>query len=760
MNAVTRKDAYPLPRVDDTLDTLAGSKWFSTLDLLSGYWQVEVDPNDREKTAFCTSEGLFEFCVMPFGLCNAPATFQRLMDAILAGLQWSSCLVYIDDLIIPGKTFPEHLDHLRQVFQRLKGAGLRLKPSKCNFCLKEVEFLGHVVGTEGVRTDPAKTEKVATWPVPTSKREVQQFLGLANYYRRFVKNFATIAKPLHHLTEKTAKFEWTEQAQSAFEELRLRLVTAPVLAFPDYTRPFILDTDASETGVGAVLSQLCEDGSECVVAYASRVLTRPERRYCVTRKELLAVVTFIQHFRSYLLGREFQLRTDHGSLTWLATFRQPEGQLARWLEKLQEFHFFIVHRPGKRHGNADSLSRRPCTQCGRDSHDDPPEASIAISACSPSAVLMDRPIEDLRQLQLDDGPTGLLLRAVEKGEKPDAGDVRREGPEAQRLLQLWDRLITDDGVLKRKYEDVCGHKSWQQLIVPHTLRDEIMLELHSGALEGHLGVDKTIAKIKERFYWPGIHADVDQWIRTCPECATRKSSPQRNRGPLHTIKAGYPLQVVAVDILGPLTESDGGNSYILVAGDYFTKWMEAYAIPNMEAVTVARKLVDQMFCRFSPPDQLHSDQGKQFESTVMREICNILGMKKTRTSPYHPQCDGLVERYNRTLLDMLATTTQNHPFDWEDQLPKVCMAYNTSVQASTGYTPFFLMFGRQARMPIDLMYGSGRKREVPTTQYATTMKKALEEAYRSVREKLTVSHARRKDTMIARSMVNHLLLVI
>ena len=195
---------------------------------------------------------------MSFGLCNAPATFQRLMDAILAGLQWSSCLVYIDDLIIPGKTFPEHLDHLRQVFQRLKGTRLRLKPSKCNFCLKEVECLGHVVGTEGVRTDPAKTEKVATWPVPTSKREVQQFLELANYYRRFVKNFATIAKPLHHLTEKTAKFEWTEQAQSAFEELRLRLVTAPVLAFPDYTRPFILDTDASETRVGAVLSQLCE----------------------------------------------------------------------------------------------------------------------------------------------------------------------------------------------------------------------------------------------------------------------------------------------------------------------------------------------------------------------------------------------------------------------------------------------------------------------------------------------------------------------
>jgi len=283
------------------------------------------------------------------------------------------------------------------------------------------------------------------------------------------------------------------------------------------------------------------------------------------------VVTFVQHFRSYLLGREFQLRTDHGSLTWLSNFKEPEGQLAWWLERLQEFHFRIIHRPGKRHGNADSLSQRPCTQCGRDSHEETPTATIP--APSPIAVLVQRSTQDLRKLQLEDGPISLLLQAVEKGEKPDAGDVNQQGPKAQRLLQLWGRLLSDGGLLKRKYEDNGGSQSWQQLVVPHTLREEITRELHSGALEGHLGVDKTVSKIKERFYWPGMFQEVDQWIHTCPSCAMRKSAPQCNHGPLQTIKAGYPLQVVAVDNLGPLMESAAGNSYmyVLMAGNYFTK---------------------------------------------------------------------------------------------------------------------------------------------------------------------------------------------
>ena len=742
-NAVTRKDAYPLPRVDDTLDTLAGSKWFSTVDMLSGYWQVEVDDKDREKTAFCTYEGLYEFKVMPFGLCNAPATFQRLMDMILAGLQWSQCLVYLDDVIVVGRCFDEHLKNLRHVFDRFREAGLKLKPAKCVFCCKEVSFLGHIVSADGITTDPVKTEKVKSWPLPSSRREVQQFLGFASYYRRFIKDFAQIARPLHRLTEKTASFQWNKECQDSFDMLRNKLISAPILTFPNYSQQFILDTDASDTGIGGVLSQV-QDGEERVIAYASRSLSKPERRYCVTRKELLAVVYFTKHFRPYLLGRHFLLRTDHGSLMWLQNFKEPEGQLARWLEKLQEFDFEIVHRRGRKHTNADALSRLPCIQCGRASHGQQSDEMAVGCIQHVQNSLRGRTVEEIRQISLQDPDLGPLLQSKEAGTKPEAAEFVGKSLEARRLFQLWDQLTVERGVLWRMFESSDGKDSHLQLVLPRLLREEVLKELHEGTMSCHLGEDKTLSRLKERFYWPGHWKDVQHWVRTCEACSTRKSAAPKRRAPLQTVKAGSPMQVVAVDILGPLPESDAGNNYILVAGDYFTRWVEAYPIPNQEAITVAKKLVDEMFCRFSPPEQLHSDQGQQFESQLIAEVCKILNIHKSRTTPYHPQSDGMVERFNRTLLGMLATTTKEHPFGWEDQIRKVCMAYNTSVHATTGYTPFYLMFGREARLPADLMFGTPSPADESPDVYARNLKKSLESAYERVRRTTASAHQQQK----------------
>ena len=339
---------------------MASSKWFSTFDLRASYHQVGVNPSDSDKTAFICPSGMFKFKKMPFGLCNAGATFQRLMDVVMSGLEFQICLVYVDDIIVFSETIDQHLERLVTVLDRLRSAGLKLKPEKCALFQKSVSFLGHVVSEYGIATDPKKIEAIQEWPVPSSIREVRAFVGLAGYYRRFVPQFAAIARPLHALVGKGGKFTWSEEAQKSFDQLKSMLTSPPILAMPTDSGEFILDTDAANETIGAVLSQI-QDGQERVIAYASRRLDRREMNYCVTRKELLAVVHFLRYFRQYLLGHEFRIRTDHSALTWLKRTPEPVGQQARWLEIMEEFCFTIEYRPGARHANADALSRRPCS---------------------------------------------------------------------------------------------------------------------------------------------------------------------------------------------------------------------------------------------------------------------------------------------------------------------------------------------------------------------------------------------------------------
>ena len=355
LNSVTVKDCYPIPRIDESLESLSGAKWFSTLDMCAGYWQVMLDLAAREKSAFVVRGGFYQWKVMPFGLCNAPSTFERLMETIFAGLQWDTLLIYLDDIIVFGKTIDDELHRLSVVFRRLRCANLKLKPKKCALFQTSVSFLGHIVSESGIATDPDKVAAVRQWPTPTCVRDVRSFLGLASYYRRYIKDFGSIAYPLNRLTDKNKAFCWNKECEEAFARLKRCLVTAPILAYPAELGQFYLDTDASGYGIGAVLSQV-QDGQERVIGYASRTLSKQERNYCVTRRELLAVVVYLRHFRPYLYGRHVIIRTDHGALRWLISVRDPQGQVARWLETLGEYYYTVVHRPGKSHQNADSLS--------------------------------------------------------------------------------------------------------------------------------------------------------------------------------------------------------------------------------------------------------------------------------------------------------------------------------------------------------------------------------------------------------------------
>ena len=356
VNNVCAKDAYPLPLIEECLDSLAGKKWFCTLDMNSGYWQIPIAEEDKCKTAFITKFGLFQFVRMPFGLCGAPATFQRAMHMVLGELVWDIVIVYLDDINVLGETFDETLVNLVQVLARFRKFGLKLKPRKCRLFCQEIQFLGRRVDAEGVHVTEDHIKTVLEWPLPKCRKDLECFLGFVNYHREFIQGMAGRTTWLYELTGSRAKWEWTEEHTQVFEELRKAMTSPPVLGFPNTRDLFILDTDASDFAIGAELSQL-QDGKEQVISYASKTLNSSQRKYCTTRKELLSVVVFTRHYRHYLLCKHFVVRTDHASLAWLMRFKRPEGVLARWLQELSNYDFDIVHRSGKKHSNADGLSR-------------------------------------------------------------------------------------------------------------------------------------------------------------------------------------------------------------------------------------------------------------------------------------------------------------------------------------------------------------------------------------------------------------------
>jgi transposase InsO family protein len=753
VNSLTIKDSYPLPRIDDSLDSLrgtSGERWFSTMDLASGYWQVGMDPADAEKTAFVTHEGLFQFKVMPFGLCNAPATFERLMESVLAGLHWKICLVYLDDIITFSDSFSGHLTNLAAILERLHSAGLKLHPGKCSFFRHEVKYLGHVVTKHGISTDPDKTAAIQKWPQPRNVHEVRCFLGTCSYYRRFIRNFADLARPLHQLTRKDVPFIWTEECTAAFGSLKTALQSPPVLAYPTREGEYILDTDASAFAISGVLSQM-QDGEEHVISYFSQGLTKEERRYCVTRRELLAVVKSVKHFHSYLYGICFTVRTDHSSLQWLLRFKNPEDQLARWFEMLGTYNFTIQFRPGRLHGNADGLSRipcGPCTSCERKEDKDragylramhqplPPRQSAQPPGPTPSSTwIQGISMAELQEAQGKDSDLAeLVALKVHNQPRPQRDEVLAKSSEYKHYWQQWERLVVNNGILFREWHE--GSQVHLQFIVPRSLKPLVLQGLHDALTAGHLGTRRTLLRVRAKYYWSGYQQDVRDWCRRCTPCQARRRSTKAAQAPLKTSKVGERFQRVAMDILGPLPRTDAGNLYVLIISDYFSKWCVAVPMMDMEAITVARAFVDHFVTIFGVPRQLHTDQGSQFESKLFQAVCKLLGIDKTRTTPYWPQSDGLVERCNATLEAMLSKVVSSHQKDWDVFLQPLMMAYRSSAHDTTGYSPNMLMFGEELTLPIHLLVGppSAEATEPNLPKFAFELRETLAEVHHTARD--------------------------
>ena len=764
LNAITCRDKFPLPRVNDCLDALGGSVYFSTLDLSGSFFQVGLDERDRDKTAFATRKGQFRFTTMPMGACNSPSVFARLMSLALRGLTYLCCLVFIDDTIVMGRSFDEHLANLGAVLQRFRQAHLKLKPTKCKVFQRRVRFLGHIVSADGIEVDPKKIQCIQSWEFPRNVSELRAFCGLCSYYRAFCPGFATVAAPLTEMLRKGVAVEPNESRLKAFDELKQFLSSAPVLAMPTDEGEYYLDVDASLVGCGAILQQV-QGGVMRVIEYASRTFNRAERAYCVTRREMAALIFGLRHFRSYLLGRKFVCRVDHMALTYFQKTVEPVGQQARYLDFVAEFDFDLQYRSGSRHTNCDALSRRrpcevdggePCKQCNRrvtGQHvravqtrskrraenlaapnlnmqigEDRPEGAASgadpigsqrpgqrardsrrrrpgrLHRVAPSAA--SRQVEQwstefLAERQRADSDIGPAINWVADNTRPRWEEVRPASPALRALWQQYESLVMLDGVLHRIFHYADGTVKFYQLVLPTSLKVDFLELIHADAA-GHLKFKKCVDHVQRRAWWYTWRRDLKLFIQCCSKCAAYHRGKTPRQGKLRPMLLGAPAERWVIDLCGPYRPSQG-YQYIFTAICPFSKYVIAAPLRNKEAASVARIIVEQIILKWGLMIEVLSDLGPEFQAELSQELFRILGVDKIQSTAYRPQTQGSVERWHQVLHSLMAKVVSETQSDWSQCLSYVTFCYNSTSHSATGFAPHFIMTGQQPRWNIDLL---------------------------------------------------------
>ena len=670
LNEITIKNVYPLPRVDDLLNQLNGAKFFSKIDLRSGYHQVRIHEDDIAKTAFNTRYGHFEFCVLPFGLTNAPATFMHLMQSIFQPYLDKFVIIFLDDILIFSKDEESHRKHVKIVLDLLRKNKLFAKLSKCAFFQKSVSFLGHVVSEKGVSMEPDKVEAISKWPPPKNVKEVRAFLGLAGYYRNFVSQFSAIAAPITLLLHKDQPFIWTTEQQKAFDTLKHSITSAPVLILPerDGTRPYVIATDASGFAVGATLMQDQGQGLQ-PLAFMSKKMLDAERNYPVHEQELLAIIVALKAWEHLVAGREVTIMTDHDSLKYLKSQPTLTQRQQRWQEFLARFNLRIEYIRGKSNVIADALSRRP-------DHKDSLSTSVSTSTSSSlnnmSSITITDIIDDVRKLSKLDSSYQQQLQLP----KLNRGYSIKDG-----LLFCYDRIVIPND---------------------QTLRTRLLVEAHDSPLSAHMGVAKTKSRLRELCHWSGMSSDVFKYVRSCLLCQQNKSSNQAPSGLLHPIPMpDRRWQCVTMDFIGPLPMTKRGHDFVVVFVDKYSK-MVHYAATNITvtAQQTASIFLNEIVRYHGVPDVIISDRDTRFKSDFWQSLWKQLGTKINMSTAYHPQTDGQTENANKTLEQELRAFVAYHQDDWDDWLVTCEIATNSAVQTSTGFTPYYLNYGQEISLPL------------------------------------------------------------